>query len=339
MSSASDSDRIVVPDVDEAIHVGKPGADRPRRLAWFTPLLWSFTMSVARGVRPAQPTRPTHARHALGLGLAALLAGPAAAQDTAALLPLINAYRDAPRQCDGKRHPAAGPLAPVAVLAEVPVGSGSELMDVLKDKGYLAARAAMLSTSGVGSAEAVMRFLKARSCRTLLDPGFAEIGVGRRGERWRIVLARPLLSPDLPGWREAGQVILEHTNTARATSQRCGDRTFAAAPPLVWDAKLGAAARVHSRDMARRNRFEHSGPQGGQAGGRATRAGYAWHRVGENIAAGQGSAAQVSAAWLASPHHCVNIMNPKFTQMGAAFDVARSSDAGIYWTQVFGTPK
>jgi uncharacterized protein YkwD len=32
-------------------------------------------------------------------------------------------------------------------------------------------------------------------------------------------------------------------------------------------------------------------------------------------------------------------MNPHFTQMGAAFDVARSSDARIYWTQVFGTPK
>ena len=32
-------------------------------------------------------------------------------------------------------------------------------------------------------------------------------------------------------------------------------------------------------------------------------------------------------------------MNPNFTQMGAAFDVERSSDAGIYWTQVFVTPK
>jgi hypothetical protein len=162
-------------------------------------------VSVARGVRHAQPTRLTHTRYGLGLGLAALLAGPAAAQDTAALLPLIDTYRDAPRQCDGNVHPAAGPMAPIALLAEVPVGTGRELMDVLKGKGYLAARAAMLSTAGVGSAEAVMRFLKARSRRTLLDPGFAEIGVGRLGERWRIVLARPLLSPEPPLWREAGQ--------------------------------------------------------------------------------------------------------------------------------------
>jgi hypothetical protein len=58
-----------------------------------------------------------------------------------------------------------------------------------------------------------MRFLKARSCRTLLAPGFAEIGVGRHGDRWRVVLARPLLSPDLPGWREAGQAVLERGGT------------------------------------------------------------------------------------------------------------------------------
>ncbi len=295
------------------------------------------------GARSLHPTRANRARFALGLGLglglAALLVGPAAAQDSAALLPLINAYRDAPRQCEGKRYPAAGPLAPVAALAGVPADAGSDLLDALKAEGYLAAGAALLSATGPVDAQAVMRLLKARSCRTLLDPKFAEIGVNRRGERWTLVLARPLLSPDLPGWREAGQAVLERTNAARSTSQRCGDQAFAAAPPLVWNAELGAAARVHSRDMARRNRFEHRGPEGGQVGGRAERAGYAWRRVGENIAAGQGSAADVSAAWLASPHHCANIMNPGFTQMGAAHEVAPKSDAGIYWTQVFGAPK
>ncbi len=289
------------------------------------------------GARFAHPTRPTRVR--LTLGLAAVLAGPAVALDTGTLLPLINAYRDGTQPCDGERHPAAGPLAPLTTIADVPVSSGSELLDALKGRGYLAATATLLSVSGPGDAEAAMRFLKAHSCRALLDPGFAEIGVSRRGERWQIVLARPLLSPDLPGWREAGQAVLDRTNAARATSQRCGDKAFEAAPPLVWNAELAAAAHLHSRDMARRNQFEHRGPQGGQVGGRAESAGYSWQRVGENIAAGQGSAVQVSAAWLASPHHCVNIMNPHFTQMGAAYEVARNSDAGIYWTQVFGTPK
>lgn len=55
----------------------------------------------------------------------------------------------------------------------------------------------------------------------------------------------------------------------------------------------------------------------------------------ENIAAGQGSARQVMAGWLASPGHCANIMNGSFTEMAAAYAIDRSSAATIYWTQVF----
>ena len=43
--------------------------------------------------------------------------------------------------------------------------------------------------------------------------------------------------------------------------------------------------------------------------------------------------------WLASPHHCENIMAPGFAEMGAAYVVNRASDGNIYWTQVFGTPR
>ena len=45
------------------------------------------------------------------------------------------------------------------------------------------------------------------------------------------------------------------------------------------------------------------------------------------------------AGWLASPGHCSNIMNPDFTEMGAAYAIDKSSAAGSYWTQVFGTPR
>jgi uncharacterized protein YkwD len=44
------------------------------------------------------------------------------------------------------------------------------------------------------------------------------------------------------------------------------------------------------------------------------------------------------AAWIKSPHHCANIMEPDFRQMGAAYFVNPTSDTVIYWTQVFGTP-
>ena len=32
-------------------------------------------------------------------------------------------------------------------------------------------------------------------------------------------------------------------------------------------------------------------------------------------------------------------MNAGFSQMGAAYAVNADSDTGIYWTQVFGTPR
>ena len=48
---------------------------------------------------------------------------------------------------------------------------------------------------------------------------------------------------------------------------------------------------------------------------------------------------EVVQGWLRSPEHCANVMNPDFTQMGIAYAVNAQSEDGIYWTQVFGTPR
>jgi len=45
------------------------------------------------------------------------------------------------------------------------------------------------------------------------------------------------------------------------------------------------------------------------------------------------------AGWLASPGHCSNIMNPDFSEMGAAYAIEENSAAVSYWTQAFGTPR
>jgi len=47
---------------------------------------------------------------------------------------------------------------------------------------------------------------------------------------------------------------------------------------------------------------------------------------------------QAVSGGLASPSYCANIMNPHFTEMGAAYAGNPESDAAIYWTQVFATP-
>lgn len=127
-------------------------------------------------------------------------------------------------------------------------------------------------------------------------------------------------------------------NEARAGTRRCGWKRFEALPPLARSEALDRAAQAHAADMAARNRMEHAGLDGSTPGERATRAGYRWGRIGENVAAGQPSAELAVASWLESPRHCANLMDPAYTEMGVGFAAGPGNAAEIYWAQVFGTP-
>ena len=261
-------------------------------------------------------------------------------QDNVPLIERINAYRTVAHTCAGKPTAALGPLAPAAALAAVDISSPQQsLNDALKRAGYAAARAQAIVIAGPGTSNSAMGVLKERYCEVLSSPQFSEIGISREGKTWRLVLAQPLIAGDLGGWTYAGKEVLALVNEARGKPRTCGDQKFGAARPLEWNSKLGSAALAHSRDMAERNYFAHAERDGSTVGDRAAREGYEWTAIGENIAAGQGSAEQVLSSWLTSPSHCVNIMKPDFTQMGAAYVVNQASDTMIYWTQVFGTPQ
>lgn len=275
-----------------------------------------------------------------GLVSATALLSVSCAPDNVPLIERINAYRTAPQTCGGKATAALGPLAPASTLASVDVGSPQQsLDDGLKRAGYAAARAQAIVISGPSTSSAAMGVLRDRYCEVLSSPQFSEVGISREGKTWRLVLAQPLVPADLGGWTYAGKEVLALVNEARAKPRTCGNQAFAAAPPLEWNGQLGSAALMHSRDMGNGNYFAHAASDGSTVGDRASRAGYEWTAIGENIAAGQGSADHVVSSWLASPNHCVNIMKPEFTQMGAAYFVNQASDTIIYWTQVFGTPQ
>ena len=108
------------------------------------------------------------------------------------------------------------------------------------------------------------------------------------------------------------------------------------APPLK---RHWGAAHAHATDMARHSLFEHRGSDGSQPSDRATRAGYRWRTVAENIAAGARDAKTVVQGWLDSPGHCVNIMGPQYTEMGVAFVHVPTEEPDTYWTQVFAAPQ
>ena len=131
--------------------------------------------------------------------------------------------------------------------------------------------------------------------------------------------------------------VLAYTNAARAAGQTCGQTPYPPAPTLVWSDRLAHAARNHAQDMAARQYFGHVTPEGVTGAQRMTLAGYRWQYAGENLAAGQDTAAQVVARWLASEGHCRNLMNPNFTELGVGA-VAHADRYGRYHVQNFGQP-
>ena len=268
---------------------------------------------------------------------------PAPTGNADPLAALVNAYRAAPGACDG------GPATPAAALTEQPplarlrIGAGTFIESALERAGYPVEEAQAVYVTGPEDARAAMTVLAQKYCKVLLSDRFEAVGSYREGTTWTVVLARPappLPSMTYPDWREAGREILDEVNEARASARSCGDRSFKAAPPLVWNPALGNAALSHSQDMATRRYFSHRALDGSQAADRAVRAGYTWRRVGENIAFGQRSPREAVEGWLDSPGHCANIMNRDFTEMGAAYGVTPQQQTGIiFWTQVFGTPR
>jgi uncharacterized protein YkwD len=144
-----------------------------------------------------------------------------------------------------------------------------------------------------------------------------------------------------PAAREAGAVgtrVLALVNEARGSARRCGWKRFEAAPPLARSEPLERAAMAHARDMASRSRMQHAGSDGSTPGERATRAGYRWATIGENVATGQTTPEQVVESWLESPRHCTNLMDPAYAEMGIGFAADPGSTSAIYWAQVFGAP-
>ncbi len=276
----------------------------------------------------------------LTLATVALLGGASAsASDSQQLIALINQYRESPQTCAGQPGEVAGPLVPDERLARVQLAPSGQLRDALQRVGYQPATVKVITLSGPGSVDAAIEVLKQRYCASLLDVQYAEVGVQRTANTWQVILARSFLPSGLPDWQMAGQELLQLVNAARAKSQRCGSQAMSPVGPLRWSEPLGQIALAHSRDMAVHNYFSHRAKDGSLAGTRAVLDGYDWQLIGENIGAGQGTAKQTVAGWLASPTYCFNLMNPDFTEMGGAYAVNPQSDAAIYWTLLLGTPQ
>ena len=143
-------------------------------------------------------------------------------------------------------------------------------------------------------------------------------------------------------------------NQARAKEQECGSGNFfPATTPLIWSDKLYKASFEHTNDLVKSQTFSHSGSGtesdwtgyvlGNQSSmrERIETYNYHWQYIGENIGAGTviDSAEKMVEGWLKSPNHCINLMNPNYTEVGMIMIKKEGTLYTHYWTQDFGQPK
>jgi uncharacterized protein YkwD len=102
--------------------------------------------------------------------------------------------------------------------------------------------------------------------------------------------------------------------------------------PLRADASLDSLAQNFSDDMAARDFFDHTDPDGATPWDRADAAGVEG-LGGENIARGQADAKSVMESWMNSEGHRANILNCDYTRLGVG---VHTGTGGPWWTQDFG---
>jgi uncharacterized protein YkwD len=219
--------------------------------------------------------------------------------------------------------------------AAAAVADGAEVTEAIAAAGYRAKASASLRVStSKGKDDVVARELSRHFCHLVADPEFIDIGVHRRGKEVWFLLAD---GAPLPSANDAGLIdrVLQRLNEIRAQGGRCGNSEFPPGRPLTRSPALDEAARIHAEDMARNSFLAHTGSDGSNPGERATRAGYDWNLVAENVASGQTSADDIAATWLDSAGHCANLRDGKYSETGIAYALNPGDGRDIYWVQLY----
>jgi uncharacterized protein YkwD len=169
----------------------------------------------------------------------------------------------------------------------------------------------------------------------ILDPAFGEVGIGfarsANGEVFYTQLfgmSRPGTAGEEKKLKEDVAKILELTNAARAKEKQ---------PPLKLNQLLCDVARVHSENMARQGKLEHT-LDGKKSNDRVLAAGYPAASVAENIGMSEnGDTDEIFKDWMASPPHHASMVSDKYTEIGIG--LGRNDKGEVYYTQVFARPK
>ena len=107
-------------------------------------------------------------------------------------------------------------------------------------------------------------------------------------------------------------------------------------PPLKLNDSLCEAAQTYAETLLKTGQIRHVDDQGRRADYRVATAGYFYHRLGENLAAGQISWERALEMWLQSPPHRANLLNADYRELGIGFTADDAAKYRTTWTQLLG---
>lgn len=124
--------------------------------------------------------------------------------------------------------------------------------------------------------------------------------------------------------------IIADTNAER---QKAGLST------VTYNSALSEAARAKAQNMFAEDYWAHYSPSGKDPWGFMKAAGYKFAYAGENLARNFSNSDDVVKAWMASPTHRENLLNPRYNDIGIAIEegVLQGQKTTLV-VQMFGTP-
>ena len=251
----------------------------------------------------------------------------------------------------------APPLRPVPVLAQVAqeqaeemarLGarfrspSSAEISEKLRRAGYSAHDwREDYNVADAASTGRVVTVAWRGSPRVALDGRFRDVGIGTA------VADGVRLDVFLFGWHQGdyfAAVTARLADRAQIASEMLARvneaRRRAGLPPLAPNPLLDRISQEHAEDMLARSYSGHRTPEGLGPSDRARADGY--HiGIGENLVEQRFSVDEALAAWLASPDHRRNVLDPGCREMGLGLAVGAGYDAApggyrVIWVQSLG---
>lgn len=221
-------------------------------------------------------------------------------------------------------------------------GSEKQVNDWMRKAGYNWHRWTESVTSSPHDFDQILHEWRRRDQATwgsLMDREVRDLGIGlsRMGGTplYVFLFAEPEsehFARSTGGLRDPERVRAEMLAEVNALRRKAG------APELRMNKDLQEAAQAHAQDMLDRGFFAHKSPSNTTVRERATKAGYKWRNIGENIAEGQRSVDEVVRTWWDSPGHRKNMLEPKFREIGIGLVTGKGRDGEyrVIWVQNFG---